>query len=106
MYTTLIGSSGAEPVSVPKIKMAQGSNSCKELLIIFRKKSKFKAAQVLTSSRTAFRKGKKVEKIPGLKTESDSEINSVPAIKGKFRLFELSYFCQTLCSAFSSGMGC
>ena len=105
MYTTLIGSSGVEPVSVPKIKNSQGSNSCKKLLLIFRKKSKFKAARVSTSSRTAFRKGNKFKKISGFKIESVSEINSIPAIKGNLGLFELCNFCQTVYSAFSSGMG-
>ena len=50
-------------------------------------------------------KEKKYKKIPGLKIESDSEINSVPAIKGNLGLFELCNFCQTVYSAFSSGMG-
>ena len=105
MYTTLIGSSGVEHVLVPKTENTQGSNSCKKFLVIFRKKGKFKAARVSTSFRTNFRKGKKVQRIPGLKIESDSEINSIPAIKGKLGLFELSSFCQTVCSAFFSGMG-
>ena len=64
-----------------------------------------KAARVSTSSRTAFIKEKNVSKIPGLKIESDSETISIGAIKGKLGLFELSNFCQTVCSAFSSGMG-
>ena len=104
IYTTLIGSSGVEPVSVRKIENTQGSNSCKKLLVRFRQKSKFKAARASTSSRTAFRKGKKVWKIPGLKTESDSEVDSIPAIKGNLGLFELCKFCPVY-SAFSSGMG-
>ena len=41
----------------------------------------------------------------GLKIESDLGINSVPAIKGKPGLFQLSNFCQTICSVFFSGMG-
>ena len=63
-----------------------------------------KAAWVSTSSRTAFIKGKNVSKTPGLKIESDSEISSIAAIKDKLGLFEPSNFCQTVCSAFSSGM--
>ena len=59
MYTTLIGSSAVEPVSVPKIENMQGSNSCKKFLVRFRKKNKLKAARV---SRTAFRKGKTIYK--------------------------------------------
>ena len=74
-------------------------------LIRFRKKGNFKVARVSTSSRTAFRKGKKKLKIRGLKVESDSEINPIPAIKGKVGLFELTDFCQTVCSAFTAGMG-
>ena len=105
VYATIIGSSGVQLVSVPKTGNTQGSNSCRKLLVRFRKKSKFKAARVSTSSRTAFRKGNKFKKISGFKIESVSEINSIPAIKGNLGLFELSNLCQTVCSAFSSGMG-
>ena len=68
------------------------------------KKSRVKLARDLTSSWTAFKKGNKVKKMPGLKIESDSGINSIPTIKGKLGLFELSIFRKTVCSAFFSGM--
>ena len=42
--------------------------------------------------------------MPGLKIESDSGINSIPTIKGKLGLFELSILRKTVCSAFFSGM--
>ena len=107
MYATLIGSSGVKPVSVPKIENTYyyhyGYKSKRKVQTPVRNSwSDF--GKKASSSQHGFQhfpeplsEREKNKKNPGLKIESDSGINSIPAIKGKLGLFELSNFCQTVC---------
>ena len=78
-------------------------NSCDKVLVRFRKQVQISAGFSIFPN--CLHKGKQSKKHSGLKIESDSGINLIPAIKDKLGLFDLSNFCRTVCSAFASGMG-